>query len=187
MPAVDPSVKDVLDRSWWRFPACFSRASRSVISSSCRPRSTSFRISIPGSSMCWFRRACSTASPPSCCWPWVLCSRFPLLVVAVTQGGAISTRQLRHGRRYAIAACAAVGAFLRAMRSRCCSRRSRSTCCSSSAFSSRHCSSAGNAPPCVGASSRSSPPPETSWTLRPDPTRQLEWSRERTSRHPGPP
>ena len=36
----------------------------------------------------------------------------PVLVVAATQGGAISTRQLRHGRRYAIAACAAVGAFL---------------------------------------------------------------------------
>lgn len=36
----------------------------------------------------------------------------PVLVVAVTQGGGISTRQLRHGRRYAIAACAAVGAFL---------------------------------------------------------------------------
>ncbi len=36
----------------------------------------------------------------------------PVLVVAVTQGGAISTRQLRHGRRYAVAACAAVGAFL---------------------------------------------------------------------------
>ena len=36
----------------------------------------------------------------------------PVLVVAVTQGGAISTPQLRHGRRYAIAACAAVGAFL---------------------------------------------------------------------------
>lgn len=36
----------------------------------------------------------------------------PVLVVAVTQGGAISTGQLRHGRRYAIAACAAVGAFL---------------------------------------------------------------------------
>jgi sec-independent protein translocase protein TatC len=36
----------------------------------------------------------------------------PVLVVAVTQGGAISTRQLRGGRRYAIAACAAVGAFL---------------------------------------------------------------------------
>ena len=36
----------------------------------------------------------------------------PLLVVAVTQGGVISTRQLRHGRKYAIAACAAVGAFL---------------------------------------------------------------------------
>jgi sec-independent protein translocase protein TatC len=36
----------------------------------------------------------------------------PVLVVAVTQGGAISTRQLRHGRKYAVAACAAVGAFL---------------------------------------------------------------------------
>ena len=36
----------------------------------------------------------------------------PVLVVAVTQGGGISTRQLRHGRRYAIAACVAVGAFL---------------------------------------------------------------------------
>ncbi len=36
----------------------------------------------------------------------------PILVVAVTQGGAISTGQLRHGRKYAIAACAAVGAFL---------------------------------------------------------------------------
>jgi sec-independent protein translocase protein TatC len=36
----------------------------------------------------------------------------PVLVVAVTQGGAISTGQLRHGRKYAIAACAAVGAFL---------------------------------------------------------------------------
>lgn len=36
----------------------------------------------------------------------------PVLVVAVTQGGAINTRQLRHGRRYAVAACAAVGAFL---------------------------------------------------------------------------
>jgi sec-independent protein translocase protein TatC len=36
----------------------------------------------------------------------------PVLVVAVTQGGAITTRQLRHGRKYAIAACAAVGAFL---------------------------------------------------------------------------
>ncbi len=36
----------------------------------------------------------------------------PVLVVVATQSGAISTRQLRHGRRYAIAACAAVGAFL---------------------------------------------------------------------------
>ena len=36
----------------------------------------------------------------------------PVLVVVVTQGGAVTTRQLRHGRRYAIAACAAVGAFL---------------------------------------------------------------------------
>jgi sec-independent protein translocase protein TatC len=36
----------------------------------------------------------------------------PVMVVAVTQGGAISTSQFRHGRRYAIAACAAVGAFL---------------------------------------------------------------------------
>lgn len=36
----------------------------------------------------------------------------PVLVVAVTQGGGVTTRQLRHGRRYAIAACAAVGAFL---------------------------------------------------------------------------
>ncbi len=36
----------------------------------------------------------------------------PVLVVAVTQGGAISTGQLRGGRKYAIAACAAVGAFL---------------------------------------------------------------------------
>ena len=36
----------------------------------------------------------------------------PVLVVAVTQGGVITTRQLRHGRKYAIAACAAVGAFL---------------------------------------------------------------------------
>ena len=36
----------------------------------------------------------------------------PVLVVAVTQGGALTTHQLRRGRRYAIAACAAVGAFL---------------------------------------------------------------------------
>lgn len=36
----------------------------------------------------------------------------PVLVVAVTQGGALSTGQLRGGRKYAIAACAAVGAFL---------------------------------------------------------------------------
>ncbi len=36
----------------------------------------------------------------------------PILVIAATQGGAISTRQLRHSRRYAIGACAAVGAFL---------------------------------------------------------------------------
>lgn len=36
----------------------------------------------------------------------------PVLVVAVTQGGSISTGQLRRGRRYAVAACAAVGAFL---------------------------------------------------------------------------
>ena len=36
----------------------------------------------------------------------------PVLVVAATQGGAVTPRQLRHGRRYAIGACAAVGAFL---------------------------------------------------------------------------
>lgn len=36
----------------------------------------------------------------------------PVLVVAVTQSGAISTGQLRRGRRYAVAACAAVGALL---------------------------------------------------------------------------
>jgi sec-independent protein translocase protein TatC len=36
----------------------------------------------------------------------------PVLVVAVTQGGAVSTGQLRGARKYAIAACAAVGAFL---------------------------------------------------------------------------
>ena len=36
----------------------------------------------------------------------------PVLVVAVTQSGTLTPRQLRHGRRYAIAACAAVGAFL---------------------------------------------------------------------------
>jgi sec-independent protein translocase protein TatC len=36
----------------------------------------------------------------------------PVLVVAATQGGAVTTGQLRHGRRYAIAACAAVGALL---------------------------------------------------------------------------
>lgn len=36
----------------------------------------------------------------------------PVLVVAVTQSGALTTRQLRRGRRYAIGACAAVGAFL---------------------------------------------------------------------------
>lgn len=36
----------------------------------------------------------------------------PVLVVAVTQGGAISTGQLRGARKYAIAACAAVGALL---------------------------------------------------------------------------
>lgn len=36
----------------------------------------------------------------------------PVLVVAATQSGAVTPAQLRHGRRYAIAACAAVGAFL---------------------------------------------------------------------------
>ena len=36
----------------------------------------------------------------------------PVMVVAVTQGSGINTRHLRRGRRYAIAACAAVGACL---------------------------------------------------------------------------
>ena len=36
----------------------------------------------------------------------------PVLVVAVTQSGTLTPGQLRHGRRYAIAACATVGAFL---------------------------------------------------------------------------
>ncbi|HLI33189.1 MAG TPA: twin-arginine translocase subunit TatC [Solirubrobacteraceae bacterium] len=36
----------------------------------------------------------------------------PVLVVAVTQSGTLGTPQLRRGRRYAIAASAAVGAFL---------------------------------------------------------------------------
>lgn len=36
----------------------------------------------------------------------------PVLVIAVTQTGTLNTGQLRRGRRYAIAACAAVGAFL---------------------------------------------------------------------------
>ncbi len=36
----------------------------------------------------------------------------PVLVIAATQTGIVTPRQLRHGRRYAIAACAAVGALL---------------------------------------------------------------------------
>ncbi len=36
----------------------------------------------------------------------------PVLVVAATQAGFVTPRQLRHGRRYALAACAAVGALL---------------------------------------------------------------------------
>ncbi len=36
----------------------------------------------------------------------------PVLIVALTQGGITTPRQLRKNRRYAVAACAAVGAFL---------------------------------------------------------------------------
>lgn len=36
----------------------------------------------------------------------------PVAILAVTRAGIITPKQLRHNRRYAIAACAAVGAFL---------------------------------------------------------------------------
>jgi sec-independent protein translocase protein TatC len=36
----------------------------------------------------------------------------PVIVLGVTRGGLVSTRRLRHSRRYAVAACALVGALL---------------------------------------------------------------------------
>jgi sec-independent protein translocase protein TatC len=38
--------------------------------------------------------------------------QIPVVILAVTRGGIVTPRQLRHNRRYAIAACAAVAAFL---------------------------------------------------------------------------
>ncbi len=50
--------------------------------------------------------------------------------------------QLRHNRRYAILACAAVAAFLPETRSRCCSRPCRCICCTRRVSCSRRLSSA---------------------------------------------
>ena len=57
-------------------------------------------------------RASTTSSPPRSCWRWVSSSRSRSRSSAPTRAGIVTPRQLRHNRRYAIVACAAIAAFL---------------------------------------------------------------------------